>query len=259
MAEQPGEDILFLDDGLAISSGSVGVGQDVVLYGPDIARGGSSPAVEDDALLIQEGIAQTGPGTTAEITISDSQGSETGTITLTARSKTVEEYCNFDNSGDYSAMIGDISDEMLEIGVTSFLVYENTNTGDRSLGFVHDRYVDGETSQGGRVSMDIDGLPDSAEYVVLDDDPAQGGNDSYTLNPPSGSADHQWSDPNTDGVMIGKFNAQELEGNTITFTVTSKGSDGDGDSPDTVRFIGDEGTTVSRPYDGTNTVVEITF
>lgn len=251
MAEKPGSDILFLDEDLAISEGIAKKDGKVVLYTPNLGRGGSAPSPDQDALLFQDGMAQTGPGITAEVVISDSKGESTGTITLTQRAQTIEDYCGYGSAG-YASVSGPISDELLEVGVTSFILYENTNTGDRSFGFFHDKY-DQNGGQNGEITYDIDGIPSGSSMVVRDDNP---GNDSYTFNPPTATADHQWIEPNTDGLAIGKFTAEELAGVTVTFDVAYYG---DPNPPTTIRFIGDEGATVERAYDGTNTTVEITF
>jgi hypothetical protein len=254
MAENPGSRVLFLNDdrSLAISeSGGRSVGNQVVLYGPDVARGPSAPTAEQDALLISETVAQTGPGTTAEVIIRDSQGESKGTITLTQRDMTIEDYCGYGSAG-YASVSGPISDELLELGVTSFILYENTNTGDRSFGWFHDKY-DQNGGQDGDITYSVSGVPSGSSMVVRDDDP---GNDTYSFNPPDATAEHHWSEPNTDGLAIGKFTASELDGVTVTFNVTAYGGS---NQPTKIRFIGDEGATVERAYDGTNTEVEITF
>lgn len=255
MPEQPGDDALLLSDSLAISQ-SVGIaeGEEITLYSPQFGRASSNPQQAGDALIVGDGVAQAGPQSTANITIRDSQGESTGTITLTQRDMTIEDYCGYRSAGDASVS-GPISDEMLEVGVTSFLVYENTNTGDRSFGWFHDKHGSG-LGQGGEVDMDISGLPESSSMVVRDDDT---GNDSYTMNPPDAFADHQWSDPNTDGLAIGKFTADELQGVSVTFDVQRYTDRNGYGPPSKIRFIGDEGTTVERSYDGTNTQIEIQF
>lgn len=61
MPEQPGSQCLILGGGLAISSGRVPQNSDVVLYSSDVGRGVSSLSKGQEALLFQEGKAQTGP------------------------------------------------------------------------------------------------------------------------------------------------------------------------------------------------------
>lgn len=256
MAEAPGEDTLLLSSSVALSGGRIQQGGQVMLYTEDFGRGASSAAVGDDALLIREGKAQAGPASSAQITISDSQGEDSGQIILTTRDMTVEDYCGYGSEGG-SAVSGPISDEMLEVGVTSFLVYENESTGERSFGFFHDKYDDSGNQFGGNVDMAISGLPDNADWAVQDDPPEK--NDSYSLNPPDAYADQQWSEPNTDGLAIGKFTPSELQGVTITFDVDTYSSRNGSGPPSKIRFIGDEGTTVERPYDGTNTTITIEF
>jgi hypothetical protein len=265
MVEEPGSQVLFLNDAreLAISESSGrSPGNQVVLYGGGVARGLSSPAVKQDALLISGNAAQTGPAT-ARVTISDSQGESKGTVTLTQRAMDIADYCGYGAAGK-SAVSGDISDELLEVGVTSFLLYENTNTGDRFFGFFHDAYDPG-AGHGGTIHWDISGIPDTAATVV-EDDPDHN-QDVYDFA--NNTITHQWSDPNTDGVAIGTdadgsvndapssgFSPSTLDGVTVTFDVSEYSG---GDPPTNVRFIGDDGTTVERAYDGTNTTVEITF
>lgn len=194
-------------------------------------------------------------GATAEIEITDSQGSETGTITLFERAESVENFYDFQDTADFSAAQGEIND-YLEVGVTTFFVFENTNTGERSFGFVHDKADLNSSGQGGDIHFSMSNLPPGASFAVRDDDP---GNDSYSMSPPSASVQHIWSSPNTDGLAIGKFTESELSGETITFDVTQYNTGNGGNRPDTIRFVGDGGTTVERAYDGTNTKVNITF
>lgn len=254
MAENPGSEVLFLDDGLAISEGSVSAGGDVVLYGPEVGRGESTPAPDQDALMIQDGVAQTGPGLTAEVVISDSQGETSGPLTLISRDSTVEDYCGYDTSPN--SCIGPITDEMLSVNYTSFLLYENANTGELSFGWIHDEV---ESGGGGQIYFDVDGLPDGTTTVV-EDDPGDQFADQYDLTPPTGHIENNWGDGNTDGVIMGKFTSEELSGVTVTAEVSTYRDGNNGEAPpDYVRFIGDDGTSVERPYDGTNTTVEITF
>ena len=273
MAENPGSEVLFLDeDGeLAISSGSVSTGEDVVLYGPDIARGGSNPSVDQDALLISDSQAQTGPGITAKVVISDSQGESEGTVVLTTRDQDPADYCGYGSAGN-NAVSGSISDEILEVGVTSFLLYVDDTTGERFFGFFHDKYSESDGNFGGEVDWDVSGIPDGASTVVEDDPESDTPVDSYDLS--SGHIENEWGDPNTDGVLIGTddngsvndapsngFTAGELDGVTVTFDCVKFGPypPDDGGPPEKIRFVGDEGTTVERSWDGTNTSVQITF
>lgn len=269
MAEKPGSEVLFLDEGLAISEGNVEEGQKAVLYGPEVGRGESNPRKEQDALLFQEGLAQTGPGTTAEVIISDSEGESTGIISLIQRDQDIADYVGYGSQGEASAS-GPISDEMLDVGTTSFLLYEDTRSEERYFGFFHDEYNEG-TNHGGRIAWEISGLPDGTT-TVIEDDPVDSDTEYYDLSPPDGEVSHQWGDPNTDGSAFGKddegevnespntgFTEDELSETTVTFSVIEREVVRDRDLPSQIRFVGDDGTTVSRDYDGTNTEIEITF
>lgn len=194
-------------------------------------------------------------GVTAEIEITDSLGSSTGTITLFSRADTVENFYDFTNNDDFFAAQGEIND-YLEVGYTTFFVFENTNTGERSFGFVHDKAGTDNQERGGEVDMDVTNLPSGASFAVRDDDP---GNDTYSMNPPDAFIDHQWGGNDTDGVAIGKFTESELQGITVTFDVVRHTDRNGNGPPHTIRFVGDGGTTVERSYDGTNTKVNITF
>lgn len=76
MAEEPGADVLFLSEGLAISEGSASSGGNAVMYGPNIARGESNAKADADALMVRDGVAQAGPGFTIA-TVADALAGDT--------------------------------------------------------------------------------------------------------------------------------------------------------------------------------------
>lgn len=215
--------------------------------------GEAVPNTGEGELLFESGTAV--GGIISEVLISDSQGETEGQVVTFSRSKTVESFYDFETGSNYSAATGEINDYM-DVGYTTFFVFENSDTGELSFGFCHDQLDQDSTEQGGEVDFSISGLPDGGSFVVRDDDP---GNDTYSYNGDTATADQQWGSPNTDGLAIGKWTQSELAGSTVTFDVT-RHTDGNGDGPPhTVRFAGDSGTTVSRSYDGTNTSIQITF
>lgn len=249
---KPGDNVTIVDSETSISpSNSEVKGEQSVMYGDGLARGGSNtPRAGDTGLLTSPDTIQGAFGTPAQVTIRDSNGESTGEVSLITRDMTIEDYCGYGSEGNASVS-GPISDEMLELGVTSFLVYENSSTKDRSFGFFHDEYISGG-GQDGDIQWGVTGLPDSATTAVEDDPDSN--SDVYDLA--NGVITHQWWDPNTDGVALGTFTKQDLVGVETTFAVTKYA----GNQPPTkVRFIGDNGTTVERPYDGTNTEVTIRF
>lgn len=205
------------------------------------------------------GVVEFTAGSRAQVTISDSLGLSEGEVVTISRSQTVEDYYGYrDNDDNSDAAVGPISDEFLEVDHTTFFVFKNASTNEFSIGFAHDEYRPDEQDTGGQISMSLGGLPNTSSFVVKDD-PEGAGSDSYSVSPPAGSINHGWGPPFTDGAVIGKFPANDLNGVTITFNISSYSTNADGNVPLTVKFAGDGGTTVERPYDGTNTSVEIQF
>lgn len=197
-------------------------------------------------------------GQEAEIEITDSQGSTTGNITLFSRAEQVEDFYDFERiENQYSAATGEIND-FLQQRYTTFFVFENTNTGEWSFGFVHDVLTDTDTGNGGIVDFSISNLPTGSSFVVQDDPGEE--DDFYNVSGSSAEVRHEWGRVNTDGAVVGRFDPANLNGTTVTFDVTRHEQDQDGDGPPhTIQFVGDGGTTVQRSYDGTNTKVNITF
>lgn len=237
----------IFDEGEAVEIGEQG--EHDALY----ADGDPVPDTGRSTLVFEEGTGLGGEAAT--VTISDSNGKSTGDVVIIERDQTIEDYYGFDDSGDSASAEGPINN-FLELRKTTFYVYKNQSTGEYSFGYVHDVFRPDERDTGGRVDFDVSGLPQNTSHVVQDDPPS--GNDSYSFNPPNGTIDQQWGDRNTDGIALGKFTTSDLDGTTVTFDVTLH-KERVGFKPDTVKFAGDGGTTVERPYDGTNTVVEIKF
>lgn len=208
-------------------------------------------------------------GLAAQVTIRDSQGETSGDIVLISRDMSVVDYVEFDSGPTDAAATGPISDEMLDLDYTSFLLYEDGD-GELFFGLFHDEYnTETEDFGMGDVQWDLTGLPDPID-TVIEDDEAAGHSDEYPLSPPTGAIKHGWGPPNTDGVIYGVsdegglaqepvtgFSREDLTNVTITFSCTSF-VPGDGEL-EYVRFIGDGGTSVVREWDGTNTEVEIQF
>lgn len=198
------------------------------------------------------GVVEFTTGERAVVTISDSQGETEGGIIVSADSQAVEDYYAFAET-DSAAAEGPIN-QFLDVRYTTFYIFENTNTSEFSFGWVHDEWRPNNNDCGGDITMSISGLPANSSYVVQDGE----GNDTFNINPPNGTVAHLWESENTDGVAIGKFSASDLQGVTVTFDITQYATNS-GFVPQTVRFAGETGTTVERPYDSTNTSVEIQF
>lgn len=237
----------IFDRGEEIQIGSQG--EHDVLY----ADGDPVPDTGQSTLVFEEGTGL--GGDQAKVVISDSQGESEGDVSIIERSQTVEDYYGYAETDSQSAE-GDIN-FFLELRKSTFYIFKNQSTAEYSFGWVHDVYRPQEQDTGGDITIVMSGLPGSSSYVVRDDNPI---NDSYSLNPPDGSIAHLWDGENTDGVAIGKFDATELQGVTVTFDVTQYEYDRDGEHrPEDIKFAGDDGTTVERAYDGTNSTIEITF
>lgn len=195
-------------------------------------------------------------GETTQVTVTDSLGEESGDVAILSRSETVEDYYGY--TEDETSATGDINN-FAERDKTTFFVFQNSNTGEYSIGFVHDRLDTDISENGGDVHFDTSGFPSGGSFHVTDDpNSVNPDTDVYNYN---GSITHEWGGKNTDGVVIGKFTAAELEGVSIFFEVTtyaSEPSNGFG-PPSTIRFAGDAGTTIDREYDGTNSIIEIQF
>lgn len=234
----------IFESGEGIDVGSHGEHDYVFSQGSPVADTGKSAYVFESGTGIG--------GESAKITISDSFGEEEADVNIIERSESIEEYYNY---GETDAAAEGQIQEYTKLRYTTFLIFKNGNTDEYSFGFVHDTYRPDNSDCGGDIDIEMDGLPDGANMVVRDDDP---GNDTYYWSPPTGTAEHIWGGVNTDGLMIGKFTASELSGVTVTFDVV-KHQTNSGYVPETIRFAGDDGTTIERDYDDTYTTITMDF
>jgi len=198
----------------------------------------------DSELVFESGVGL-GGGQGWTITISDSNGKESGSLQVIERDQTVEEFYGYETGSPVSSAGGEAGTEFAQDGYLTWMVYRNTGTGTLSLVVVYDEHG-GSYEGSGSSPFDVsyDGLASSTSIAVRDDD-----SDSYSLNPPSGYTAHTWGGNNTDGVVFKDAFDGEL-------TISLGSSLGDFYS---ARGIGENKDTVSRAVIENETTITISI
>jgi len=197
------------------------------------------PNSGESTLVYESGVGLGGGGAT--FVIRDNSGEVSGGVPIISRDKTVEEFYGYESGSPSASAGGEAGTTYGKDGYLSFMVFQNTGTGDLSLVVVYDEH-DGDYPGGLPFDVDYSGFGNSTSIAVRDDD-----TDSYSLSPPSGYTSHTWGGNNTDGVVW-----KTPFGETITASLG-----GGLDASYKVRGIGDDGSTVERDVIENETVVEI--
>jgi len=169
-------------------------------------------------------------------------------------SETVESYYNYSIDNDYSSAG---TTELQDNQVSNLFVYYGSEG--YSLGLVHDQYPEGP--DGGTLTMNVTGLPESGEWAVEDDGYA-GRDDEFTYGDTWTEIDWKWQDDRTDGGAFRGLTATEDIQLTIVpgFNEDADAwgewgySDNEDDRVETWRLYTDDGTTETLDMDRNVTV-----
>jgi len=192
MAEEPGAKSLLLSEGFGISEGSQALDDPAFLYGVSEARGTSTPAAGDDALLISSNLAQAGPSFAS-----------TGQLGYFETADTPSEF--YEDGGNNEGMFNNGVVDTGDNEALFLYVHHSTSTDEWSLGYFlwggNLRDVAGKQIFGNSAShFHNPGSP------LVQDDPDDGGN-----------TDFYGTDSNGDGFGANRVGAGNGDGAVWTF------------------------------------------